>query len=253
MVEHIDIEGELRVFVRSIGGEVVEDLFPPQTRNFENADFVFRHEGVVAELKILTKDQSTAPDILQKTTAIYQRAVKQGLAPPIHGSGVKKLQASDLPVSVHREIADAHKQPVQSHVRDASKQIKATKERLGMPDAKGLLLLFNDGNFRLQLDMIKYLLGRVLGPNFRSINSIIYGTANIWSEATFTDKLITPIVSFKREGVEPVDSVFLHNFMHGWQGHLAKLNGGPAEVIHLPASPDSLSALRLTKSKPGWQ
>jgi hypothetical protein len=249
--DNIEIEPEFGNFVRSFGGEVVEDLYPPQKRDFRNADYVFRREGVVAELKILTEDQATAPHIRQKTTEIYRRAAEAGLVPVLHGRGNVKLQSRDMPESVRREIAEAHKRPIQTLVHKASKQIKATRNRLDMTAAKGLLILFNDGNFRLEHDAIAYLLARVLGNQFTSINSVFYGTVNLWSESPFTKNLVAPMVSFTREGIKPIDGDFLYALKRGWIDHLDKLRGGPSELIVQTTSVEALSALRLTRSKPG--
>jgi len=38
------------------------------------------------------------------------------------------------------------KAPIENFIRDANRQIRETKKRLNMPDAKGLLLVFNQGN-----------------------------------------------------------------------------------------------------------
>lgn len=46
----LPVEATWSDFVRSVGGEVVEDLVP-EPRTFANADFLFREQGVVAELK----------------------------------------------------------------------------------------------------------------------------------------------------------------------------------------------------------
>jgi hypothetical protein len=44
------VEATWRDFVRSVGGSVIEDLVP-EPRDFQNADFLFPNESVVAELK----------------------------------------------------------------------------------------------------------------------------------------------------------------------------------------------------------
>jgi len=60
----------------------------------------------------------------------------------------------------------------------ANRQIKETKKYFDAPDAKGLLLLVNDGNYMLTPAMMKYLLSRSLPKKYSGINSAIYISVN---------------------------------------------------------------------------
>lgn len=249
--KHIDVEVEFGRFVREFGGTVLEDALPPQGRDFPNADYVFKDQNVVAELKVLTQDQSTSRDLQRKLEELYFAATKRGLVRPVFGT--VSVNSSDLPAEFQRKFADAHKAPVATLVKKANKQIKSTKARMQMTDAKGLLILFNDGNFRLNHDVIAYLLHRVLGDDFSSINSIFYGTVNLWSDAPWTPDLVTPLVTFARHGVSPVDEAFLGKMIRGWHSHVDMVRGASSNIVEIAASEAELSELKLTRAKPGWQ
>jgi len=64
----------------------VEDSLAPQQRDFSNADYVFKPQNVVAELKVLTRDQSSDPAVYEKLQGLYLSAVKEGLVGPIFGT-----------------------------------------------------------------------------------------------------------------------------------------------------------------------
>jgi len=247
----IDIQEEFGRFVREFGGIVVEDSLAPQQRDFSNADYVFKPQNVVAELKVLTRDQSSDPTLYEKLEGLYLSAIKEGLVGPIFGT--VKVNTKDFPELLQRQFLDAHKAPIATLIKKANKQIKATKHHLGMPDAKGLLILFNDGNFRLDHDVVAYILHRVLGSDFSSINSVFYGTANLWSEAPWTTDLVTPLVTFTRHGLPPVEEVFLTELVRRWHIHVDTLRGSPSNFIEVAPTHEALSQMTLSRAKPGWQ
>lgn len=247
----IDIQEEFGRFVREFGGKVVEDSLAPQQRDFSNADYVFERQNVVAELKVLTRDQSGDPVLYEKLQGLYLSAVAGGLVGPVFGT--LSVNTKDFPELLQRQFLDAHKAPIATLIKKANKQIKATKHHLGMPDAKGLLILFNDGNFRLDHDVVAYLLHRVLGSDFSSINSIFYGTANLWSEAPWTTDLVTPLVTFTRSGLPPVEAAFLNELVQRWHMYVDTLRGSPSKFIEVAPTHEALSQMTLSRAKPGWQ
>lgn len=248
-VRHIDIQKEFGQFVREIGGKVLEDALPPQQRNFSNADYVFESQNVIAELKILTRDQSTDSALQEKLEELYFAATRQGLVEPTFGTVT--VNTRDFPDSLQRQYLDAHKAPISTLVKKANKQIKATKRHLHMPNAKGLLILFNDGNFRLDHDFIAYLLHRVLGDDFSSINSVFYGAVNLWSDVPWTTDLVTPLVTFTRRGVPPVEEEFLSELVNKWHACVDTLRGSPSHLVEVAATHEALSQMTLSRSKPG--
>ena len=57
MPQQIDVEKAFADFVRGFGGEVVEDIVGASP-DFRNADYLFRSNRVVAELKRVVEDKS---------------------------------------------------------------------------------------------------------------------------------------------------------------------------------------------------
>jgi hypothetical protein len=71
MDQQLDVDALFTAFVRSYGGEIVEDLVG-KNPGFRNADFLFREAGIVGELKRLSVDGSADAALRRKLTTKYQ-------------------------------------------------------------------------------------------------------------------------------------------------------------------------------------
>jgi hypothetical protein len=71
MDTHIQIEPTFNAFVKAFGGELIRDIVGPSP-NFHDADYLFRKEGVIAELKVLTEDKLNDPEMRKKLGALFQ-------------------------------------------------------------------------------------------------------------------------------------------------------------------------------------
>jgi DNA phosphorothioation-dependent restriction protein DptG len=56
------------------------------------------------------------------------------------------LEIAKAPKEISDSWLEILKAPIENFIKDANRQIRSTKQRLGSPDAKGLLLIFNQGN-----------------------------------------------------------------------------------------------------------
>ncbi len=122
-------------FIESIGGEVL-------TRSEEeSADFIFRGAKVVIELKTLERDASV--EHAQKLGGLATGWGRRGRV-RVYGTTVMDLQT--IHPECQLEWLDLLEAPIERIVRKANSQIRSTKRREDLPDAKGLLLILNDGN-----------------------------------------------------------------------------------------------------------
>lgn len=164
--------------VRAVGGCRVRELVgvnPP----FDNADYLFDNDNVVAELKSLETDFLGDPSVRDKMDAYYNRWIDEGKdAPIIYGGGV--LRTDEVPIECAREFMDIFKDKLESGVlRKANRQIRETKKHLVYPDALGLLLLSNEGNFVFDPAMLSHVLLHSLGSKFSSVDHVIFFSANL--------------------------------------------------------------------------
>ncbi|MES1147161.1 MAG: hypothetical protein ABUL49_00235 [bacterium] len=179
-MERIAIEPELDKVVDAMGGIRVSTLVG-LSPDFDNADYLFEAERVVAELKILEKDSFS--DFAGHVKQAILGAIKAGkLPPPKPGKTI--YETADLPFEDQRRVFEKLRGPLKLVIQKANKQIKATKKRLGLPDFQGVLFLANDGNTALEFATVLYLLSSLFfgleGKRvFSGIDRVVYFTANL--------------------------------------------------------------------------
>ena len=88
------------------------------------------------------KDLFTAEHAL-KLSDLARDWARRRLLPPMYGT--VQLELRKLPEICQREWVGVMEKPIKRVLEDANKQIKATKQFLNMPSAKGVLLLVNEG------------------------------------------------------------------------------------------------------------
>lgn len=178
-------------FVRGVGGELVSEIVgnknPPS-----NADYLFRRHNVIAELKALEAGGFVASfqRKLTKLCANWHRTGRFVVYGTVH------VQSSRLPADCREEMFSAMAESIQKHVIvSANKQIKSTKELLGLPDAKGLLWVASDGNSDFQPGVVWYLLTRILqkkkesgNPAYSNIDGVAYFNPRMPARVPGADK-----------------------------------------------------------------
>jgi hypothetical protein len=173
---HLHIEASFNEFVKQFGGELVSGLLPPSP-SFDNADYLFRKDNVIAELKCLETDILEGTNFKAKLNTLYDGWVRKGLVGQRWGT--VEINTATLPNECQREVHGLIKKPIQRAIEKANKQIKETKEHLNVPNAAGLLLLANDGNYSLESGHIIEIVGKILTHLYSSIDGFVYFTVNM--------------------------------------------------------------------------
>src|SRR6266567_7159531 len=137
----LHIESSFNEFVKEFNGELVSELLPANP-SFDNADYLFRNDNVVAELKCLEKDILDGIDFKAKLNVLYDTWVRKGLVRPAWGT--VEINTATLPIQCQQEIHSIIKNPIERTIKKANRQIRETKEHFNLPNAAGLLLLAND-------------------------------------------------------------------------------------------------------------
>jgi hypothetical protein len=177
-MQRIDSEKLMDEVVCATGGQRAREIVgdnPP----FDNADYLWSKDSIVSEMKNLQKDFLTDPAVSDRMHEMYNRWLDEGKDVPImYGEGV--LRTDQLPVECARELIGIFKDKLESAVlRKANRQIRDTKENLNHPEALGLLLLSNEGNFAFDPVMGAHVLFHSLGSKFSSIEHVIFFSANL--------------------------------------------------------------------------
>lgn len=149
-------------FVQGLGGgELVAPLIARQ--GVKNADFLFRQGRVVAELKVLETEFLDTESIRKKVADAYARHV--GTNPEDQGSPLR------------RELLGIVKAPLQRIVNKANRQIKETKQELGLVGWRGIIIIVNDGFRGLPPGFVMGLIASILdGKSYSSTDGFIYQT-----------------------------------------------------------------------------
>lgn len=224
----VEIEPEMNRFVRSFGGQVVADLVGPSP-DFLNADYFFPEENVIAELKCVTEDKSDDENLREKLQQIFDRCLDEGVLPD-PGPGLHVFETKNAPVAVQREIYALFGKSVKRRLAKANNQIKRTREKFNRPDARGLVLLANDGNFHLEPAQWAHAVQVALGRDFSAINSIVLFTVNQLAATPKLGQHTNLWIVASRTSHPEVSEVFLHRFGEGWAQHFAKIIGQPVPM-----------------------
>ncbi|MEE9614255.1 MAG: hypothetical protein V3W31_04785 [Thermodesulfobacteriota bacterium] len=223
--KNINIEECFDMFVKEIGGKLIKELLPKSPKT-KNADYLFpESEIIVAELKCLEKDYFRDKDYKRKLNDLYSMWQSKGLVPPIYGR--KTINTKDLPLECQTDVLRIVQDSIQRVIKKANKQIRETKEHLGLPHAKGLLLLANDGNYSLESDAAMYVLGEILkGRHYSSISSIVYFTVNMRTTIPGDSREALLWVDAYREKSRGVSEEFLSSLSERWGAFLEGKVGG---------------------------
>lgn len=162
--------------VASVGGCRV-DSFLDRTPDWDNADYLLDNGLVIAELKELRTDPLNDGETQKRLSELYSDWVQRGLVTPSYGNVL--IQTDRLPKICQEEFFQLFKRKLEGPIAKASRQIRETKQHLGKPESKGLLILVNEGNTMLRPDVAAFLLSRILNGQYTAINQVIFCTVNL--------------------------------------------------------------------------
>lgn len=223
-----EFEELFRDFVKGFGGEVL-----PEPSDTKIADYLFRKENIVAELKCLVLDQ-TAP-MNTKLTQVVKDVVKQNENLLAFCDG-KPLEIAKAPKEISDPWLDILTAPLEGIVESANRQIRSTKERLTLPTAQGLLLIFNYGNpLHNRPKDFRLLLAKVLRkkwPNkelrFTHIHGVVYFSYETVRTQEQDMSFWAPmqIQVALGDDMKPMEK-FQKDLQQGWYAYVEKISGRP--------------------------
>lgn len=178
----LPVEAIWREFVRSVGGEVVEDWLP-EPRTFANADFLFREAGIVAELKEIETEFSASKAFERAFEAMMERLLREDpeWKPPAYGG------SGSFPTWFGQEYLRIFRPPISRTLRKANKQIRETKNHLALDKPSGILILVNDSFITLEPHFVYMIAADLLSSSYSSIDCLLYLTVNRYVEVEGSD------------------------------------------------------------------
>ncbi|HEY6988273.1 MAG TPA: hypothetical protein VH369_07815 [Bryobacteraceae bacterium] len=215
-MQRAKFEALFRQFVEHFGGEIV-----PEEAG-RSADYFFHRHNVVAELKCLIVDQTTDTfNKLRELTAKHQIDTNS-----------RSMLLSDGFLQEWQKVLLA---PIENIIRDANRQIRATKERLAIPSAHGVILIFNEGNPLHALDprhnarlvgevIQKPKLGHRRFPNIQGMVYFSFGTIKTFDEQIQQHMPFWLSAQVRSDSVEEVKR-FQDDLKLGWYQHIERMIG----------------------------
>lgn len=173
-----------------MGGCRVDTLLP-EAPGKKNADYYFKTEHTVVELKQLSKDHF-GPEDYARVTAAFMWAVKKGLVSRRECREWVRNPTPWPPPRVRHRMVSLFRRTLQGAIHTADKQIKMTLEDLE-PEGSGhgLLLLVNDNNFFLTLmGQVGVVANILLDPRYAAspIEGFVYTSVNIGVDLAGSDR-----------------------------------------------------------------
>jgi hypothetical protein len=233
----IDIRQSFDRFVESFGGIVSDNIRQtiariPNEQLSKNADYIFTKESVIAELKCLEDNHEDKEEFVLKRQALVDKWERESLVKP-EQVRVPFIQTKDFPQPCHDDLLKLYGQCIKTHLRSANQQIRESKKTHNLPEAKGLLLLANDGNYSIEPEHVGVILGNHLhGKNYPNIDTILFFTVNMATQVPGDDVIYRLWTYFYRDTADNgVPTQFLDALGTAWSAFFKELTGIDAPML----------------------
>jgi len=219
--KHIQIEPAFNEVVRNCGGLVLEEALP-YAPDFQNADYVFHSELVIAELKCLSDDNIQSESNLAKASRVVREGNQKGSVP---FSEFDMENWKRMPKDMQTNLYRVFTANVKRRISKANKQIRETRENLGLSEYAGLLLIANDGVTSLNPASFIHAVQLALQQDFREIRHFVFFTVNLYAKIRGVSVPSLFWISFDMEDGRTIDPIFLDALGVSWRRHCCKKMG----------------------------
>ena len=175
----IEVEETFTNFIRTFrNGDIISRFASNIPNGSLNADYYFPSDNVIAELKTLEVDALDLKEIDRRIMASYK-----WLGYNLEDYTDFLFGRTYLPDDVNQRVFSSISRPVIDCVGKASKQISSTRRLIGKPDAKGLILIANSGNFGFPpVQLMNTILKGFDRLTEREKDGIVYFTPNVYHD-----------------------------------------------------------------------
>ncbi|EPB4366175.1 MULTISPECIES: hypothetical protein [Enterobacteriaceae] len=173
----LPVEKTFHSFVRKYGGGVVSDILPGNP-SFENADYSFKNNNIIGELKEIETEFLNQENAKIKFTEMMERLLNErpNWKPSLMGG------ENDYPDWFKIEFIRLARPSITRILKKANKQIKETKKYFHVPNANGVLFFVNDGFTGISPFLVQALACDALTHSYSSIDCFLYITLNRYVE-----------------------------------------------------------------------
>ncbi len=180
--EPILVEETWDEFVHCCGGKRIADLLS-RNPNFENADYFFESEKIVAELKEVETEFDNSKAFLSGYEMLIKRLISEDPSwrPEILGG------KSNYPRWFYPEFVRIFRPPISRILKKANRQLRETKRYFQITEHKGILIFVNDGFTAIGPDIVLWLVCDILRHSYSAIDCFLYVTVNRYIEIKDSD------------------------------------------------------------------
>ncbi|GAB3166722.1 hypothetical protein [Telluribacter humicola] len=139
-----NVEDFITKFVHSTNGQLVSEYLN-STPDFENADYFFKSDNIIIELKCLEKDLFSDEDF-ERNERLIDRWIEEKLITKSDIIAIF-LRKKQIPEKCLQEMFKLARRTFQKVIEKANKQLRETKTKAGNADTKKVLMICNDGNY----------------------------------------------------------------------------------------------------------
>jgi hypothetical protein len=218
----IEIEPTFARFVPTFrGGRIVSDLIAKSGMPL-NADYFFPADNVVMELKCLEKNPTEAADWPDRIRRAFEAA---GGSFEDAGSVVR---GAPVPDEVAAKLFGWLRGAIRGSVKVGNRQIRATKQALGKPDARGVLLIANDNHYGfVPAGMVELISDAVATLGDSHVDAVVYFTPNVFHRVDNSDVAWTLWVPSYAEGGDASIQEFVNALGRKWHDFVEATTGNP--------------------------
>lgn len=161
-----NLEGRFTAFIKGLeGAECIDELeLTREQERAQKADYFINNRTIVSEFKSLETDTSA------KLNAILEPHRNRPEWPVFFGPQDLQTILAYLPdrQEINAKIVNALTDSIEAIIEKANRQIRATKEKFGLPDAGGLLVIFNEAVESFSPDVVAYRIKKTLRKKTRT-------------------------------------------------------------------------------------
>lgn len=217
----MDVEQAFRTVVRDCNGLVLDEALP-FSPGFQNADFVFHMEKVVAELKCLTEDNVYSEGNQQKASAIMDEWYRSG---KIETPELNEATWRKMPLRLQTDLYRVFTASIKRRIETANRQIRETKRELRLHEYAGLLIFANDGVLSIPPAAFIHATQLALQRDYHEIRHFVYLTANVFTTVRNTPIPVLFWIAFDMQDGPRIDAVFLDSLGRTWRRHCCQVMG----------------------------
>lgn len=219
----INVEEMFDELVRDHGGIVLKEKLS-KSPAFNNADYIFHFEKVVAELKCLTEDNIDSDNNRLKANRLVDEWYNDG---KIKTKKINESTWLELPKELQNRIYEITTKSVRRRIQKANVQIRETKKELRLTEYNGLLILANDGIISLPPAAFIHATHLALQRDFSEISYFIYLTANLFTGLRETPMPTLFWIGFDMQKGPKMDVNFTDRLGRNWRRLVCRKTGIP--------------------------